>query len=231
MKNKRASLIAGLCVFTFLFLVIIAPNVSGRIIITVDGEDDVEVTDPYTYEVIDKGDYHDEIDIISFNITGRFLNVTFAGTTSSWGELGTTSHIGMVMFFSSFSRYGPTGVYYTLVAYKQSGDHIELWKWGETLETWNGSAWTEGTYDSANIGYFSTNMFNATIPIEASSILNYKSIIAVASCEDSTYEYIDYAPNDPFNMEDSIPGFNFIIIILVMLGISLIIIKIKIRKK
>jgi hypothetical protein len=195
-----------------------------------------------------QGDYHDEIDIVKFEINGQNMNLTFAGNIADWQSTGVYDTIAMMLLYPNFDMdlfpEEPQYPYY--VAYYQNhsiyGPDYKLVFVhnidNETSLYWEGVGWTDDQGSSANIGSASGKSIIANVPPGAYTIPD--NVTYIVASEHDEYlggsegiAYLDVAPNEyepwPDAAEDEIPSYNLIIMVGVLVGICLIIIKKKIK--
>ena len=197
-----------------------------------------------------RGDYHDEIDIVKFEINGQTMNLTFAGNINDWQMTGIYVTIAMMLLFPDFDMalYKQGKQQYPFyVAYYQNHSHFGPdYKLvfihqidNETSECWDGAGWTDTQILAASIGSASGKSIIANVPPGAYTIPDNVTYIAASEHDEylgggESMAYLDIAPNE-YELwsvsKDEIPSYNLFIVLGVLFGISLIIIKKQINSK
>ncbi|MFX1321634.1 MAG: hypothetical protein ACFFAQ_08320 [Promethearchaeota archaeon] len=234
---KRNILLAVFGILVLLSVITFLPVANGYNYIYIDAEDDVYQYCDSTDET-DIGDYHDEIDIVKLNITGKYASFTVAGDLGDWDP----HHHAVIIFSSHFTYNGPheglswRSPFYLIDyespsfaslerAYSLGGD-------GYVYEVWNGTAWeNETTATPANILNESSQHSIIAyipdaveeIPSDMKCILNTE-VIPWFIPSDCWYE--DIAPALPTaGGGGNIPGYNLFILFCVMIGITILLIR------
>lgn len=234
--TKRNILLAVFGILVFLSVINFLPVVHGYDYIFIDAEDDVyrycESTDE---KVI--GDYHDEIDIVKLNITGKYVSFTVVGDLGNWN----TSHWTTLTFSEGFSPWGEVNYacripYYRLEFEMFPSLFVTLEKCyilgGNELafEVWNGTAWENATTATpANIlSEVSQHSIIAYIPdaVEEEIQSNMKCLLYTHFWQDPwDCEYVDFAPALSTAGGGKIPGYNLFLLICGMIGISILLVR------
>ena len=203
-------------------------------------------------ENIKKGNYHDEIDIVKFEINNQNLNLTFAGNINDWEGAGDVKTGAIMVLHPNFDMelykegnmtYPYYAIYYDnwsqSLGYRVIFAHVYEYLGDEDREFWNETAgWVSNNTLALDIGSASDKSIIANVPPEAYNITNNTTYIAQSihikySPSEIKY-YIDIAPEEYMLLEETeevIPSYNLFIIVGVLVGISLIIIKKQIGKK
>lgn len=195
-----------------------------------------------------KGDYHDEIDIIRFEVTGQHFNLTFAADIGDWGN----THYAMIMLHPDFHGFtqAPTYPYYAILYENHSanglgylGFHVFFLNVTSayTEQYWNVTmGWVSDISLASDIGSASDRSIIADLPMDAYTIPDDIDCIALSNyliiffLIEDTYQYTDIAPNkyDPYGDKgNNIPSYNLFIVVGLLFGISLIIGKKYLKKK
>ncbi|MFX0043881.1 MAG: hypothetical protein ACFE8L_13295, partial [Candidatus Hodarchaeota archaeon] len=220
-----------------LFSVIsILPVVNGYDYIFDDAEDDVYQYCTDTEETV-IGDYHDEIDIVNLNITGKHASFTVAGNISDWNIY----HWFYLVFSENFRPSGPLFFIWTVPYYELEieSSFISLERAyisGETLfhEEWNGTHWeNSSTATPANIlNEVSQHSISAYIPDVVEEIPSSMKCLLYAGFNGYPCSYADYAPARPTSGGgDEIPGYNIFLLIGSMIGVAFFLLRKKYKKK
>ncbi|MFX1321633.1 MAG: hypothetical protein ACFFAQ_08315 [Promethearchaeota archaeon] len=233
---KRNALLAVFGILVFFSVLNFLPVVNGYDYIFTDVEDDV-----YRYcESTDQtvvGDYHDEIDIVKLNVTGKYASFTVAGDLGDWNG----SYWAALIFSSQFIPWeGPLNFAWRVPYYYidfDSPSFVSLergYSLGEgdfAYEVWNGTAWEdEITGTAANIlNESSQHSIIAYIPDAVEEIpSNMKCLLYIKCWEPPSYDctYADFAPALPTaGGGGNIPGYNLFILFCVMIGISILLVR------
>ncbi len=205
----------------FSSLVNLTTNVLGGAVYSTlpiaDGVDDVNKHTISPYALVDTGDYIDGIDIVSMNVFGQVINVTFNSTflgptnTSTSFSLFINTDGGAIDNYLLF-YYGATNAGY-LYRYSNGG-------------YWNGTEYTTGA-PWTNMTTCNGKNLTITIPGAALTILGTFTYCAVSQIiAGSSYIYNDYAPNTaatpssspPTTPPDQIPGYIPLYLLLGIIG-------------
>ena len=226
---KRYISLAVFGLFILLSVISILPVVNGYDYIFDDEEDDVYQYCVDTEETV-IGDFHNEIDIVNLNITGKYVSFTVAGNFSDWGG----SHSAELVFSENFKSSGPLYFIWTIPFYRLEFDYsfVSLEKAyisGETCvhEVWNGIHWeNSSTATPYNIlSEVSQHLISATIPEDVEEIPSSMKCLLFSYFGGYPCSYADYAPARPTSGgEEEIPGYNVFLLICVMIGISLLLV-------
>ena len=203
-------------------------------------------------ENIKKGNYHDEIDIVKFEINNQNLNLTFAGNINDWeGADDVITEAVMVLHpnfdMELYKEGNMTYPYYAIyydnwsqsLGYRVIFAHVYEYLGDEDREFWNETAgWVSNNTLALDIGSASDKSIIANVPPKAYNITNNTTYIAQSihikySPSEIKY-YIDIAPEEYMLLEETeevIPGYNLFIIVGVLVGISLIIVRKHIKRK
>ncbi|MFX1316313.1 MAG: hypothetical protein ACFE9T_10650 [Promethearchaeota archaeon] len=230
---KKNTLFAVFGILFFLSLIYFLPIAHGYNYTFIDAEDDVYYYCQSTNETL-KGDYHDEIDIVYLNISGKYVTFTIKGDFIDWND----SHWATLIFSSEFIPYGGPIDYawrppYYSLDFEVSSFFVTLER-GYSLggnkfayEEWNGTAWENRTTATpANIlSVVSQHYIIAYIPDAVEEIPSNMKCLLYTEFWQSPYDciYADFAPALPTRGGgDNISGYNLFILICVMIGISIL---------
>ena len=234
--TKRNLFLAVFGILVFLSLIYILPVANGYDYIFIDAEDDVYRYCESTDET-DVGDYHDEIDIVKLNITGKYVSLTVAGDLGDWNS----SHWCFLTFSEAFIPWGGPldfawrAPYYRLEFENDTSFFVTLER-GYSLggnefayEVWNGTGWEDRvTATPANIlSEVSQHSIIAYIPDAVEEIpSNMKCLLNTRySPPPFNCTYADFAPALPSSGGgDKIPGYNLFLIICGMIGITILLV-------
>ncbi|MFX1316314.1 MAG: hypothetical protein ACFE9T_10655 [Promethearchaeota archaeon] len=231
--TKRNILLAFFSILVFLSVIYFLPLVNGYDFIFIDAEDDVYRYCESTDET-DIGDYHDELDIVKLNITGKYVSFTVVGNISDWD-----SYYRATVFFSShFTWYEQyleltwRSPCYIIEFHPKTRATLEkiyhLEEGGYAYEVWNGTAWeNSSTATPANIlSEISQHSLTAHIPDAVEEIpSNMKCLLWINFWETSTdCTYADIAPS-PSNGGGNVPSYNIFVLICAMIGISIFLVR------
>ncbi|MFX1296135.1 MAG: hypothetical protein ACFFD2_14960 [Promethearchaeota archaeon] len=234
--TKRNILLATFGLLILLSVISILPVANGYNYIFDDAEDDVYQYCVDTEETV-IGDFHDEIDIVSLNITGKHVSFTVAGNISDWNIY----HWIFIVFSGKFKPSGPLFFVWNIPFYKLNfeSSFVSLEKAyisGETCvhEEWNGTHWeNSSTATAANIlSGVSQHSISAYIPDAVEEIPSSMKCILIAWFSGDPCSYADYAPARPTSGGgDEIPGYNIFLLIGLMIGVSFFLLRKKYKIK
>lgn len=233
--TKRNISLAVFSIFIFISIIYFLPVANGYDYIFTDAEDDVYLYNHDTSELVN-GDYHDEIDIVKLNITGKYVNITIAGDLGDWNY----SHFADLTFSERFFPWGEpldyafTPPYYSIEFENDSSFFVTLEK-GYSLgggkfayEEWNGTAWENRTTATpANIlSEVSQHSIIAYIPDAVEEIPSNMKCLLYTQFWQYPFVYADFAPALPTaGGGDAIPSYDLFLLICVMIGISLLLVR------
>ena len=228
MFKRKILLLAIFSCIVFYSFIYYLPKAYAINFTTSDAENDVlRGCDPG-----DTGDYYDEIDIVSFNVAGRNINCTVAGSLAKWNN----SHYGTASFSSGIQVSPQNGLVTSIplyvVEWENKSAPIEA-----TLEklyssgghdVWNGTGWEdESTATAANIVVDVTNhSVISYIPDAVEEIPSNMKVICKTHLWIYSPSICSFSDVTPLPSPDTgIPSYNLFILICTMIGISFVIIK------
>ena len=194
---------------------------------------------------VDMGDYYDEIDIVKITFAGKNINLTIAGNFNYWNY----SHSARIHFSDRFmtedtTNFTWTPPCYVIVCKKDNGGFEASLEKAYSLgigdfayEAWNGTGWEDrSTANAANIvTSFTEHSIIMDIPAAAESIpTDMKVLVWTRYSFSVSCKYHDFAPELSSFQGDAngiIPSYNLYVLIYIMIGSSLIMIKIARTRK
>jgi hypothetical protein len=220
-----------------------------------DAENDVYFTQTGMFTV-SKTSLHDEIDIKTLSIDGQDINLTFYGDISDWINTENITTGTLVGLYEDFDweyfetnkqtpfpyyaiqytnwttyYYSPPSVGYDVfLVYYDNKSAFPMF--------WNGSTFISDETDAMSIGYVTQKSIVTTVPLGGFEILDNTTYVA-QSIFIETFGflemdiYTDLAPEkfNPFRKSESkIPSYNIPIFIISILGITIILMKLQIKK-
>ncbi|MFX1322883.1 MAG: hypothetical protein ACFFAQ_14695 [Promethearchaeota archaeon] len=224
--------------------------VVGLNVILTDPENDVYCIH-YTEsgQEISKGDFHDEIDIVKFEINEQTMNLTFAGNIADWQSSDSldlsVETWAIILLHPDFQGFDIQSYPFYEIIYHNETIYLLDYRMILTYVTefdeeyWDGSGWTSDINLAVDVGSASGKSIIANVSTDALNITEDLTFIPQSTCynslmlQDEIIVYADFAPNkyDPFASDDEIPSYNLFIVVGVLVGISLIIIKNQIKKE
>ena len=241
----------------FLFFILFLQNCNLAIGLTTqinDAENDVYFLNSADYS-IKKTSLHDEIDIKTLSINGQNINLTFYGNVSTWYETENITNGAIIALYDDFdwdyyktNRTVPFpyyGIQYRNWSFYLGGlpsmdfdVYLSYFQDEYNEFFWNGTHFVEDLDEAISIGYATEKSIVATVPSDGFEILDNCTILTQSIYSEifgffEVQIYTDIAP-EKFNLfitsESSIPGFDILIFICTILGITLIIMKKQMKK-
>lgn len=226
MVKRTCYLIIYLIILPLFFIFHYTPSVGGVKEEIYDTVDDVYRFE--NYKLKDQGDYKDDIDIITLELDGQFVKISFAANLLS-ADLTCT-----IYFFIHYDPNNISNEYGIFYANYSSFLSLRVFfvKFIGGLQTkqyWSGIDWTYNISQGESIGSVSNNTISGTIPLQAWEIPNNVTFYAISTSGDPStdkYVYADVAPNEysPYKLpSNKVLGYELSILFSCIISFSFII--------
>jgi len=219
MRNKK--IIGATVIFSFLLsfsILSLVPSVlalpyqfSAQPSVT-DASNDIIKIVQATQAVVATGQTRDGMDVIEIEISGHDIGLVLVGNVDD----------NATIYIMIDINNDDVGDYTVAYAHHTLGDKAVLYKGHYNAnpgseEYWNTTAgWSTGLGTSANVGGRNANFLNISIPLAAYTITGTDEFVSYIfdSTTDSTYSYLEYAPDYSGSTgTPPIPGFEIIFVV------------------
>ena len=197
-----------------------------------------------------KSDYKDGIDIIRLDLDGQYVNVTFEGSLEAlsvadeWLECSIFFYETYDPLIDSYDQRQYSVTYKSIPPDSLNYNvYFIYWEpnFGYSLKYWNGTSFEYNAFAGISIGNVTGNLLTAEIPPLAFTVLDNVTYYVESQwgnlmdpkytswhadcCPDAFSDYLEPSDGDGDGGDDAIPGYDMLILIGAIIGISIILLK------